>query len=427
MVLTIVSAFLLVGVGKALFGAHVTITWLVLPFLIIGPTMFVSLGLLTGSVSKTESAAVIGNIITFPMMFLSGTFSPVSGFPPYLQNVAHALPLYLHHRGAQRGDPVQRRLRRVHERDYCPRRRRGVLRAHRAGVPLAGRIGRRSGGTALPGPTGPAFGRLKENGGWGAGNAVGRDPPRRERIELPGVGSARSPRRAQGRPPALLTTFPIVKVKLHLLPPAPPSVADSSVHRTPGATHSPEVPPDDATHDRRLVGAEAELAAFIRFLAPLKEAGKTRGGGAAALPPSLPFEPRTVRAFYESLPADLPVAVEFREPSWLSEESFALLKEFRHAYVVVDEPLLPVRLEVTAPFSYIRWHGHGPRLWYDYRYSDPQLAEWVPRVRALAERTEALYGFFNNHFRGDAAANGRSLSELLALPPAPWTRGRLMP
>jgi ABC-2 type transport system permease protein len=95
MVLTVISAFLLVGVGKALFGAHVTITWLVLPFLVIGPTMFVSLGLLAGSVSKTpESAAVIGNIITFPMMFLSGTFFPVASFPPYLQNVAHVLPLY---------------------------------------------------------------------------------------------------------------------------------------------------------------------------------------------------------------------------------------------------------------------------------------------------------------------------------------------
>jgi ABC-2 type transport system permease protein len=93
--LSVISAFLLVGVGKFLFGAHVTITWLVVPFLIVGPMLFVSLGLLAGSVSKTpESAAVIGNIITFPMMFLSGTFFPVADFPPYLQNVAHVLPLY---------------------------------------------------------------------------------------------------------------------------------------------------------------------------------------------------------------------------------------------------------------------------------------------------------------------------------------------
>jgi ABC-2 type transport system permease protein len=94
-ILATVSAFLLVGVGKIAFGAHVTVTWLAAPFLVVGPVFFVALGLLAGSVSSTpESAGVVGNIITFPMMFLSGTFFPVSLFPPYLQTVAHVLPLF---------------------------------------------------------------------------------------------------------------------------------------------------------------------------------------------------------------------------------------------------------------------------------------------------------------------------------------------
>jgi ABC-2 type transport system permease protein len=93
--LAVVSAFLLIGTGVALFGAHVAITPAVAPFLVVGPILFVSIGLLAGSVSASpESAAVIGNIITFPMMFLSGTFFPVSTFPPYLQTVAHVLPLF---------------------------------------------------------------------------------------------------------------------------------------------------------------------------------------------------------------------------------------------------------------------------------------------------------------------------------------------
>ena len=37
---------------------------------------------------------MIGNIITFPMMFLSGTFFPVSEFPDWLAAFAHVLPLY---------------------------------------------------------------------------------------------------------------------------------------------------------------------------------------------------------------------------------------------------------------------------------------------------------------------------------------------
>jgi ABC-2 type transport system permease protein len=93
--LGIVSAVLLVAVGAVLFGAHVTLTWEVLPFLVVGPALFVSLGLLAGSVSTTpETAAVLGNVVTFPMMFLSGTFFPVSQFPAWLQPIAHVLPLY---------------------------------------------------------------------------------------------------------------------------------------------------------------------------------------------------------------------------------------------------------------------------------------------------------------------------------------------
>jgi len=93
--LAFVSTLLMLGFGRLLFGAHVSLTWLALPFLVVGPILFVSLGLLAGTVSSTpESAAVLGNIITFPMMFLSGTFFPVSLFPPWLVPVAHVLPLY---------------------------------------------------------------------------------------------------------------------------------------------------------------------------------------------------------------------------------------------------------------------------------------------------------------------------------------------
>jgi len=93
--LTFVTAAIMIGAGILLFGAHVTLTTGLIPFLIVGPFFFVSLGMLAGSVAKTpESAALIGNIITFPMMFLSGTFFQVSSMPPGLQAFARVLPLY---------------------------------------------------------------------------------------------------------------------------------------------------------------------------------------------------------------------------------------------------------------------------------------------------------------------------------------------
>ena len=93
--LTFVSAAVMVAAGTLLFGAHVTLSLGVLPFLVLGPFLFVSLGMLAGSVARTpETAAIIGNIITFPMMVLAGSFFPVSPFYPEHQAVAKALPLY---------------------------------------------------------------------------------------------------------------------------------------------------------------------------------------------------------------------------------------------------------------------------------------------------------------------------------------------
>ena len=94
-VLTIAGFLLMVTVGIAAYGAHVTLSPWLIPFLLLGPMLFAALGMLVGTVTKNpETAGVIGNIVTFPMMFLSGTFFPISIMPTYLQTFAHILPLF---------------------------------------------------------------------------------------------------------------------------------------------------------------------------------------------------------------------------------------------------------------------------------------------------------------------------------------------
>jgi uncharacterized protein YecE (DUF72 family) len=214
--------------------------------------------------------------------------------------------------------------------------------------------------------------------------------------------------------------FEVVEVNstFYRLPPV--SVAESWARRTPSEFRFAAKFPQAITHDRRLVGTADDLQKFLAVLQPLRTAGKL-AAALLQLPPSLKFEPATVRSFYESLPADLPVAVEFREPSWLEPASLDLLREFRLAYTIVDEPMLPIRLETTAPFAYVRWHGHGREIWYDYTYRAEELAAWVPRVREVAEKVPDVYGFFNNHFRGDAALNAEHLREALGLSPPAWS------
>ncbi|MDR0492629.1 MAG: ABC transporter permease [Nitrososphaerota archaeon] len=93
--LSIAGFLLMVGVGIFVFDAHITLSLWLIPFLVLGPVLFASLGMLVGIVTKNpETAGVIGNIVTFPMMFLAGTFFPISSMPTYLQTVAHVLPLF---------------------------------------------------------------------------------------------------------------------------------------------------------------------------------------------------------------------------------------------------------------------------------------------------------------------------------------------
>ena len=92
---TVVSFLLMSLVGIYVYGAHIAFNWGIAMFLVVGPFFFVSLGMLVGTISNSpESAAVVGNLVTFPMMFLSGTFFPVQAMPMYLQTIAHVLPLY---------------------------------------------------------------------------------------------------------------------------------------------------------------------------------------------------------------------------------------------------------------------------------------------------------------------------------------------
>jgi len=72
----------------------------------------------------------------------------------------------------------------------------------------------------------------------------------------------------------------------------------------------------------------------------------------------------------------------------------------------------------------VRFHGRNREKWwcheaawerYDYLYSDAELAEWVPKIRSLAEQTGTCFAFFNNHAHGQAVSNARALLRLLGV------------
>ena len=84
-----------IGVGMAFFGLRLTGSWpMIIPLLIAGTLAFMSIGLLAGSVAKTEEGAIgLANFVVLPMAFLSGSFFPLDGAPTWVRAVGRVLPL----------------------------------------------------------------------------------------------------------------------------------------------------------------------------------------------------------------------------------------------------------------------------------------------------------------------------------------------
>jgi uncharacterized protein YecE (DUF72 family) len=178
------------------------------------------------------------------------------------------------------------------------------------------------------------------------------------------------------------------------------------------------------THER----AAPDFAGFVLGLRPLVEAGKL-ACVLAQFPQS--FHPTPANQQYlarlrEGL-GELPAVVEFRDAAWATAETYAQLRALRLGFVCVDEPrlkgLLPPLAVATAPVAYVRFHGRNARQWYQhehawqryyYDYTREELAEWVPRLRALDEAAAQTLVYFNNAWQGLGLANARTLKDLLS-------------
>jgi uncharacterized protein YecE (DUF72 family) len=172
---------------------------------------------------------------------------------------------------------------------------------------------------------------------------------------------------------------------------------------------------------------------FRCALMPLHSAGKL-GVVLFQFPPW--FRPNTEnRAYLKTLQGRLPdydLAVEFRHGSWMSEEergrSLGLLEGEGLTYVCVDEPQgfdssVPPVVAATADIAVVRFHGRNVETWeekwisaaerFAYRYTDEELAEWVPGLTELAGCTRETHALMNNCYRDYAVDNGRQLAALL--------------
>ncbi len=96
LVLAMLQVVVLIAFGAIVFGIQISPTaWAAIPIALAGALCFLMMGFTVGSlVAQPETADAVTNVITNPMMFLSGTFIPIAVMPVFIQSIARLMPLY---------------------------------------------------------------------------------------------------------------------------------------------------------------------------------------------------------------------------------------------------------------------------------------------------------------------------------------------
>jgi uncharacterized protein YecE (DUF72 family) len=191
--------------------------------------------------------------------------------------------------------------------------------------------------------------------------------------------------------------------------------------------------PQEITHERVLVDAEAVLWEFLQAMEPLGEklgmvllqfpyfsrnAFAADGGEFA----------ERLKAFLEKLPSAPRFVVEIRNQHWLTAALFDLLREHKVALALIDHPWMP-RPEVfakmdaiTTDFTYIRWLGDRKEIearttTWDKSIVDrtKDLQAWAAACQMFLKRNVRIYAYANNHYGGFAPGTARIFEKIMGI------------
>lgn len=164
------------------------------------------------------------------------------------------------------------------------------------------------------------------------------------------------------------------------------------------------------THMKKLKEPERSSEKFFAVADRLEE---KLGPILFQLPPRWKLNIERLREFLESLPREHKYVFEFREASWLVPEVFELLRKHKVAHCIHDFADMKVPHELTARFTYIRFHGPTSAKYAGW-YSTRELREWAKRIENWRGQVSEVYVYFNNDPEGAAVKNALELKDLLA-------------
>jgi len=155
------------------------------------------------------------------------------------------------------------------------------------------------------------------------------------------------------------------------------------------------------SHLKRLKEPHASIARFLERASRLCE---HLGPILVQLPPRWRLDPERLAGFLEAAPRDYHWAIELRDPRWLCDEVYTLLRRSAAALcihdLIADHPRY-----ITADWVYLRFHGVN----YGGCYSRQALTAQARQIEQYLDDGLDVFAYFNNDAHGYAVHNAADL------------------
>ncbi len=162
------------------------------------------------------------------------------------------------------------------------------------------------------------------------------------------------------------------------------------------------------THLRRLKDPADPLELFWRRARRL---GPKLGPVLYQLPPYWKRNEKRFFDFLDALPENALHVVEFRDPTWYTDEIFRAMEARGVAMCIHDHHASVSPRETVGPFAYVRFHGSPEHP--EGAYSKRHLRAWAAWLAEEADSGKEIFAYFNNDAFSHAPKNAAALREFL--------------
>lgn len=156
------------------------------------------------------------------------------------------------------------------------------------------------------------------------------------------------------------------------------------------------------SHIKRMKDPDRTIPVFLQAAERL---GSRLGPILVQLPPNWHRDPSRLDHFLAEAPDRHRWAVEVRDPDWLHDDVFEVLRSHQAALCIHDMIEDHPR-EITADWLYLRFHGEH----YTGSYSNQYLTAEADRISHSLKEGLDVYAYFNNDEEAHAVYNAQTLT-----------------